>query len=218
MDASAPARPPADAAGQPSAARVVVGVVVAVGLLLAVGVTVAKAVSTSSARVSASTSSGGLLSAGTIVIDRAEGSTSIILDADNLYPGRVVVGCVELEYLGSVPAEIRLHGDRGAGTGLDRWVDVRFDVLDVDTCPAADVADGASVDIESTDESSTELFRGRLSSLWTDHVSFATGVVVDPSVAPGDRLVLRTTAVVVDDNRAAGLTTDFVLTVEGRPR
>ena len=124
-----------DATTPTSIVRALVAAVVAVGVFGAAIVVAAKTVSTSSARVAASTSSDGFLTAGTVLLERADGSTSLFFDADDLYPGRVVAGCIALDYAGSVPAAIRLHGDPGVGTGLDAYVDLQLTTLSGDACP-----------------------------------------------------------------------------------
>ena len=177
-------------------------------LLGALGVLVHSAVSTSSARVTASTSGEGVLVAGDVVLDKADSTAAVFLDADELYPGLEVSGCAVVEYSGSVPATIRLHGDPGTGTGLDAFIDLRLARLPGNECPSADAIDRPAGD---------QVYVGRLDALWTDHASWADGLTVDESMAPGDRLVIEAVAVVVDDDAAQGLTTDFALTVEGRP-
>lgn len=189
--------------------RVLASVTTAIVLLLAVVVVAARTVATSSSRVAASTSSDGFLTAGTVVIGRGGDSAPLLFDADDLFPGRVVAGCVAIEYAGSVPADIRLHGERRAGTGLDEFVDLSLTLLPGGTCPTDSAVAGVS---------SRELFAGRMSELWAEHSTYATGIGVSPAVAPGDRLAVQAVAVVVDDDGAAGLSTDFVVTFEGRPR
>ncbi len=180
----------------------------AILLLGAVVVLLYNAASTSSARVTASTSGEGVLVAGDVVLEKVDSTAELFLDADDLYPGLEVRGCAVIEYSGSVPATIRLHGDPGAGTGLDAFVDIRLVRLPGGECPAPDESDRAP---------GREVFDGRLAALWTDHSSWADGLTVDASLAPGDRLVIEAIASVVDDDGAQGLTTGFSLTVEGRP-
>lgn len=200
---------PSDETVETSLARVATTIVAALGLLVAVAVVVINAVSTTSARVAASTSSDAFLTAGTVVLGRSDDSASLLFDADDLFPGREVRGCAVLEYAGSVPAVVRMHADGGNGTGLDEYVDLRLAVVPGDDCPTSDQP--------LVDREPRALYSGRLDSLWMEHPTYATGVTVATSMAPGDRLVLEAVAVVVDDNRAAGLTTEFVFTFEARP-
>ena len=183
--------------------------VAALGLLGAATVVVAKTVSTTSARVSASTSSEGFLTAGEVILARSDDSASLLFDADNLYPGREIRGCVVLVYSGSVPATVRLHADRGGGTGLDSYLGLRLTALSDGSCPAGEQA--------RDDQFGRDLYRDRLSSLASDHSTYATGLGVAGSMAPGERLAIEAVVVVRDDNRAAGLTTEFVFTFEARP-
>lgn len=209
MEKASLARMPSQGTDTTSPARAVATIAAALGLIVAVAVVISNAVSTSSARVSASTSSESFLTAGTVTLGRSDDSASLLFDADDLYPGREVRGCVVLEYAGSVPAVVRLHGDRGAGTGLDSYVELRLVALAGDDCPSDDQL------VE--DPSARSLFNGSLTSLWSDHASYRTGLPVATSMVPGDRLVIEAVAVVVDDNRAAGLTTEFTFTFEARP-
>lgn len=200
-----------------SPARGLITGMAAVALLVAVIVVIANVVSTSSARVAATTSTDGLLTAGTVVLTRSDDSAQLLFDADNLYPGREVRGCVELDYLGSTPATIRLHADAGDGSGLDRYIDLRLAVLAGDSCPPVEAAAASSSVAPTGPAVGRELFSGRLARLWRDHPIYASGVTIASDVAPGDRVVIEAIAVVVDDNRAQGLTTDVVFTFEGRP-
>ena len=200
---------PEDASAERSLGRVLLVAVAALGLLVAAIVVVARTVSTTSARVSASTSSEGFLTAGEVVLTRSDDSASLLFDADNLYPGREVRGCVELIYAGSVPATVRLHADRGDGTGLDSYLGLRLTAMPDGSCPAADQ--------ERDDQSGRELYQDRLGTLSSDHSTYSTGLTVATSMAPGDRLAIEAVVIVRDDNRAAGLTSEFVFIFEARP-
>jgi hypothetical protein len=195
-------------------ARVVASAAVAVVLVVAGGIVAANAVSTSSARVNASTSTDGLLTAGNVVLRRADDSAVLALDAMDLYPGRSARGCVAFEYAGSVPVDVRLFGDPGEGTGLDEYIDLRLTSVAGATCPSPDQPARAP---STRDESAPELYRGRLSSLWSEHSSYGTGVTIVPSMSAGDRVAIDVVLEVVDDNRAQGLTIDFSFTFEARP-
>ena len=201
-------RTPEDVA-EKTPGRALLVVVAALGLLVAGIVVVAKTVSTTSARVAASTSSEGFLTAGEVVLTRSDDSASLLFDADNLYPGREIRGCVVLVYAGSVPATVRLHVDRGDGTGLGSYLELRLTALTDGSCPAVEQA--------RDDLSGRDLYQDRLSTLSSEHSTYATGVTVATSMAPGDRLAIEAVVVVRDDNRAAGLTSEFVFTFEARP-
>ncbi len=180
----------------------ILGVLGALVVLLAAGVVVWSAVTTSSARVAATTSGDGFFAAGEVELNQPDARVDLLFDADGLYPGREVTGCVLLAYDGSLPASVRLHGRRTSGTGLDEYVDLQVTLGD---------------DCEGEAPDSTPIFDGRLSSLWTSHGAYDRGVDVLPAARPGDRVAIWATAEVADDNRAQGLTTTFTLTVEARP-
>lgn len=173
-------------------------------------IVVGSAVSTSSARIAATTSSDGLLGAATIALAQPDSAVELLLDADGLFPGVAVEGCVVVEYTGTVPVTLRLHGSRSESSNLDEYVDIELRRLDTDTCPTS-VSDAAPA------TAGTEVFSGRLSRLWQLHGSYSRGVDLVPTMESGDRIAVAATASVVDDNRAQGRTTDFTLTIEARP-
>ncbi|MGI9607705.1 MAG: hypothetical protein ACR2P0_16370 [Acidimicrobiales bacterium] len=162
------------------------------------------AIETSTARVNATTSTNSVFSAATIDLVQPDSAVQLLFDADGLYPGAVTTGCVEIEYRGSIPASVRLHGNRLGGTGLEDFVTLRILELETTTCPI----DGAA---------SLIVYEGLLGDLWRTRGSYATGVVLDSDMRSGDRFALHAIAEVVDDNAAQGLTTDFAITVEARP-
>ncbi len=178
--------------------------VAAIGVLVAASVLVWSAV-TSSARVSGSTSSQGFFEAGTVTLTRPGASAELLFDADGLYPGRVVDGCVEVRYEGSVPAELRLHAVRRGGSSLEDFVEIRA------------VFDRTSAGCASPSSDPRTVFEGRLADLWHRHPSFDQGIRLAQSIEAGELITLSARAEVVDDNAAQGRTTDFSIFVEARP-
>lgn len=185
-------------------ARRLVGAAAAAAVLIAGAVLVGNAISTSSARVSATTSGQSFFAAGEVSLRQPDAAVEMLFDADGLYPGVPVEGCVDIEYTGSIPAGLRVHGERLGGTGLDTYVDLRFTI---GTTPCADGAEADGLIV----------FNGRLSTLWSAHGNYDSGVILSDAARPGDRLALHAVATVADDNRAQELTTDFSITIEARP-
>lgn len=177
--------------------------------LAAVVVLVVSTVSTSSATLTASTSGSGTLSAAAVDIDRASDSVEVSFNADGLGPGVAVPGCIAFDYQGSVPAAVRLHAAVEGGTRLESYVDIRLTTRSVGTCDDGTASEGAR-------GQARVVYDGRLSDLVAAHPSFGDGLRL-PGMASGDRLVLESTASLVDDNEAQGLTTVFTMTVEARP-
>ncbi len=176
------------------------------------------AFSTTSATVSASTEGTSFITAGTVEIDRADGAVDLVFDADGLYPGLEVTGCVDVVYRGSLPATVRLHAGDVTGTGLDRFLrlrlwagDGRCDEERSDAGAGVGVADpgGGPVDGALADV--------LLADLVVEHHDFASGLPLLGDAEPGDRIAVTAVASVVDDNAAQGLTTEFSLTIEARP-
>lgn len=181
--------------------------VLAVLVVLGSGaVLVWRAVSTSSARVTATTEGTSTFSAGVVDLTQPDTVVDLLLDADDLYPGIEISGCVEIEYSGSIPATVRLHAADRQGSGLEDYIDLTLVKIAGDACPEAD-----------DEPTGTPLFSGRLAALWQTHPDYAAGIPLAADMTEGERVVIHATATVVDDNRAQGLTTDFAVTIEARP-
>lgn len=162
------------------------------------------AIETSSARVNATTSANSVFTAGTVDLVQPFTAVELIFDATNMYPGAEVVGCVEVEYRGSVPASVRLHANRLGGTGLEQYIQMRAVLPPAATCEAV------------TEPGEVAIYDGSLEDLWRTHGSYRGGITLG-EMNQDDRIVLHVTAELLDDNAAQGLTTDFSLTLEARP-
>lgn len=172
-------------------------------------VLVVSTVTTSSARISASTQSDGFLGAGTVVIDQPGTVTEFFFDADNLYPGKQVAGCVEIAYTGSVEAGLRLFARVDGGSGLAAYIDLRVAVLDDAICPP-DADDPSAAGIDAA-------YAGRLDDFWTVHGDYATGLELVSAMDRGDGVAVVVVAEVVDDNDAAGRDVELSFVFESRP-
>jgi hypothetical protein len=176
--------------------------------------------STSQARVSATTENTSSVF-GTVdielIVQPEDGGTEpassqLLFDATGLYPGKVVTSCVALTARSDLPLDIRLHGRREGGSGLDEFVELTVE---------AGVG-GATGDCGGFSTTAT-IFEGRLVAMWRDHPTFEAGVPIAETDTDGDgtgvdlTLTLRATATVVDDNAAMGRDTTFWMTVEARP-
>ncbi len=173
-------------------------------ILGALGVFVWNAVETSSARVNATTSANSVFSAGTVDLAQPNTVVDLLLDANNLYPGTEVEGCVVVEYRGSIPADVRLHARMVGGTGLDEYVDIRVTLPPIDDCDTPIPADSPTI------------YEGTLDRFWRTHHSYGAGIGL-AEMTTSDFAVLHVAARLQDDNNAQGRTTDFTLTVEARP-
>jgi hypothetical protein len=182
----------------------------AVAVLGAALVLVWSAAVTSNARITAMTSGTGFFSAGTVTLERPTSSAPLLFDADLLYPGRVVVGCVVIDYQGSLPASVRLHAQRTDGSGLDEYMELRLHRLDRVSCPTDDSAPVEADELE-------EFYAGRMAGLWVRYPDYGSGFVIDPAATTGTRIVLMAETWVVADDQAQGLTSEFNLVVEARP-
>lgn len=184
-------------------------IVVAVALFAAVGFAVVGSIKTSSARVAASTDSDGFVSAGTIEISQPTSNTEFFFDATNLYPGRSLVGCIEIDYAGSIAAGLRLTARTEGGTGLDRYIDLRLATRADNKCP--DEMD------EATSGDLNDLFVGRLSTFWQTHNDYPSGLEITSTMSAGDGVAVVAVVEVIDDNDAAGKTVDLTFVFESRP-
>ncbi len=177
-------------------------------VLVSAGALVFSGIRTSQAEVMASTSSQGLFSAGSVELEQAGQSIELLFDEEELFPGSQVDACVEIIYRGSIPAEVRLHGQSAGGTGLDDYM--QFTVWTTDRpCPASGSLGGGLLQQEP-------LFGDRLSTLWRQHGGYDQGISL-ATLATGEQITLAARARLEDNEDAAGLYADFVLVVEGRP-
>lgn len=178
--------------------RRLVGAVV----LLAAATLVIGGLRTSLAEVTASTTSTGLFSAGSIELDQVGEAVELLFDEDLLYPGVAADACVEIVYRGSVPAEVRVFAQPLGGTGLDEYI--RFEVWSTDRpCSAAAPTGPPS-------------FGETLREFWELHGDYGSGV--DLGDVEQDQIVtLVARAELLDVADAAGRYTDFAVVVEARP-
>lgn len=186
-------------------------------IVLSAVVMVFSAITTSSARVAASTGSSGFFASGEVVLNQPGRPVDVLFDTDELYPGVEVTGCVIVEYDGTVPVEIRVHGRAEAGTGLDAYLDLVLVADQHGLCPEDGSEEGREDGDAATGRTLVEVYRDRLSGLWERHSSYGSGIVIATDVVQGDRVALHGTASLVDDNQAQGLMTEFVIVIEARP-
>lgn len=175
-------------------------------LIASAGLVGLAAFDTAGARISDSTNNqSNLFEAAEIDLDIG-GDTSLLFDADRLYPGLVLERCIEIAYIGSLDEiDIRLSARRDGGDGLELWIETSIET-------------GTGTDPECADFARRDtVFDGRLGDVWASHPTFATGLPIGDGVDSGFETTLRVTAEVVDDNAAQSLTTDFWMTVEARP-
>lgn len=187
--------------------RSVAPVLSAVAAFGAIVVVVLSGLSTSSARIAATTDSNGFLSTATIAIDAESSSTELLFDAENLYPGVEIIGCVAFEYSGSAPVELRMASASDGGTGLDEFIEIRLTARPAGICPAL-----ASV---GNDGGGELLFDGRLRAFWQTHDSFTSGVPVT-TMSAGDVVAVDAVITMIDDDDAAGRDVQLSFSFEGR--
>lgn len=170
-------------------------------VIVAAGALVWSAVATSSARVSATTETTGFFSSGTVELEQEATAQRFLFDADGLYPGSAIEGCVDISYTGSLSGTMRAYATPGTTMGLDRFVDMTLEVVPV--CGSR--------------EQGRIVYAGSLMDFWQTHDGFATGLMIEPRTEAGDTVGLRAVAVVADDNRAQGRVVEFSMMVEVRP-
>lgn len=199
-------------------ARAVAPFVGAVALVASIAVIVVSGVNTSSARISATTDAGGFLSAGDVVVSRATESTALFFDADGLYPGAEITGCMAIRYEGSVPAALRLTAILDDGSGLDRFIEIRIVESQSGACADANATPSAPATPDPEPGLvAPVLYDGTLRTFWQQHRDYSTGLEIASSMTAGDVVVVETTATVVNDNLAAGLDTEVTFVFESRP-
>ncbi len=181
-----------------------------VAILLAAGALALAALSTASASFAGSTSNdNSLFEAATVDLTVANGngsSSRLAIEADGLYPGLAIERCLVVGYRGSLDdVPIRLHGELGEGTGLDRYLRTTIE-LGSGNAPACE-------DFRPT----ARVFGGTLAELWQEHATFASGIELMPSASDGDTISVRLATELDDDDQAQGLMTTFVIVFEARP-
>ncbi len=177
-------------------------------VLLAAGALVFSGIRTSQAEVMASTSSAGLFSAGTVELDQAGQAVQLLFDQEGLFPGSQVDACVEIIYRGTIDADVRFHGRSDGGTGLDDYMQFTAWVTDRPCPDSGDLPAGVADD--------EPVFDDTLSELWRTHGSYDDGISL-ARLDVGEQITLAARAELQNDQNAAGLYADFVLSVEGRP-
>jgi len=198
--------------------RALAPVLGAVALVASIAVIVVSGVSTSSARIAGTTEADGFLSAGTVVVSQATDDTALLFDADGLYPGAEITGCVAIRYEGSVPAALRLTASLDDGSGLDRFIEIRLIEKRTGACPDADAtASETPTPDPGAGTGGRVLYDGNLRAFWQTNRSYSTGLEIAASMTAGDIVVVEATVTVVDDNRAAGLDTEVTFVFESRP-
>ena len=168
---------------------------------------------TSLAEVTASTSSTGLFSAGSVELEQAGESVELLFDEDLLYPGVVAEACVEIVYRGSVAAEVRVFAQPLGGTGLDQYV--RFELWTT-ARPCAGDAGGRSPLADTVATGQAPLFDETLRSFWERHEEYGSGLVLG-AVERDQTVTMVARAELLDAADAAGRYTDFAVVVEARP-
>ncbi len=171
-------------------------------VLAAAAALVIGGIQTSLAEVTASTSSTGLFSAGSIELEQVGAPVELLFDEDRLYPGLTVEACVEVVYRGSVPAELRVYAQPLGGTGLDEFI--KFDLWTGNRpCPGGGPVGRA-------------LFGETLRDFWQQHGDYGVGVVLG-DVEMDETVTMIARAELMDVAEAAGRYTDFAVVVEARP-
>ncbi len=157
---------------------------------------------TSLAEVTASTSSSGLFSAGSVELEQTGAPVELLFDEELLYPGVAAEACVEVVYRGSVPADVRAYAEPLGGSGLDQYI--QFEVWTRDRpCPG-----GARL--------GPPLFGETLRDFWQQHHSYGAGIELG-DVERDQTVTMVARAELLDAADAAGRYTDFAVVVEARP-
>ncbi len=170
-------------------------------VLLAAGALVVGGIRTSLAEVSASTSSTGLFSAGSIELEQVGEAVELLFDEDLLYPGVSAEACVEIAYRGSVPAEVRAFAQPLGGTGLDEFIEMEI-WTSRRPCPG--------------NTSGEPLFAETLRTFWQRHGDYAAGIGLG-NLEQDETVTMVARVELLDNNDAAGRYTDFAVVVEARP-
>jgi hypothetical protein len=161
---------------------------------------------TSSARFSAQTENeSNFWQAARLELD-VDSRQDLFLDGTNLYPGLELENCFVVTYTGSAnDVSLMLHAT-GLNGSIDRYFELRIEV-------------GNGVDTGCSDFSpiGEPAFEGTLRSFIDRHGSFGSGLILGSDIDDGDRVTVRASGALRDDNRAQGQTGRFIATLEVRP-
>ena len=154
------------------------------------------------------------------MLDRPEQSSTVLLDASNLYPGLVVDGCTTVRYDGTIPVLVRMSGRITGGSGLEEHVRLTLASRVGDDCDdataTADVTTATTATPTAGSSEPDEVFRGTLAGFGSSHQDFGSGVDL-ALLQPGDHVLIESWVTIVDDDDAAGRDTQFAFVVEARP-
>ena len=182
----------------------------AVAVLTAAGLLAWSSVTTAQGRFAGTTGTQSLLTAAVVDLSLGIGeagtASDLVVDGAGLYPGKLLQRCVVVNYFGSATApRVRMFTGQPSGRGLDRFLDTQVTL-------------GRGTDPDCADfNGQTPVFTGTLADLAARHPSFDEGIEVLRPVSEAASVTVRFALDVISDNRAQGLDTEIVVTLEVRP-
>ena len=93
---------------------------------------------------------------------------SVMFTLANMKPGDTATRCINVSYIGSLTADVKLYGVVG-GTGLATHLDVDVDM-------GATATGGATFNCTGFVESNANVFANTLATFGTTHTNFANGI------------------------------------------
>ena len=181
-----------------------------VAVLAAAGLLAWSSVTTAQGRFAGTTGTQSLLTAAVVDLSLGLGeagtASDLIVDGGGMYPGKLLQRCVVVNYFGSAPSpQVRMFAGQPSGRGLDQFLETRVTLGRGSDPDCADFSGQASV------------FTGTLADLSVRHPSFDQGIEVLRPAGDAASVTVRFALDVISDNRAQGLDTEIVVTLEVRP-
>ena len=182
----------------------------AVAVLAAAGLLAWSGVTTAQGRYAGTTGTQSLLTAAVVDLSLGIGeagtASDLVVNGSGLYPGKLLQRCVVVNYFGSATMpQVRMFAGQPSGRGLDQFLDT-------------EVAIGRGSDPDCGDfRGAATVFTGTLADLAVRHPSFDQGIAVLEPIGEAASVTVRFALDVVSDNRAQGLDTEIVVTMEVRP-
>lgn len=163
----------------------------------------------SQAAFTASTASeGNVVDSGTVVLAN-DGATTAMFNVGNLNGGQTVERCINVEYTGTLTADIRLHGvSSGAlAPGLTTNIEV-----------GSGATGGTAFDCTDFTPAGTAAFNGTLAAFGTSHGSYSSGIAGYSDATAGAEKSYKITMTVSNDKAFQGKSAamDFTWEAQGQ--
>lgn len=153
------------------------------------------------------TEAGSSIAAGTVALSDSNSSSSAMFNVGNLNGGQVITRCVNVDYSGTLTADIRLHGVTSGelAPGLATQIEL-----------GTGAAGGSSFSCDGFQVPQAPSFNDTLAVFGTTHKDYATGIGGYDDATAGATKSYRITMTVSNDNTFQGKTAGVAFTWEAQ--